>query len=149
MTEQGAGFSVSVEIAVAWGDMDAFAHVNNTVFLRWFETARIEYFRRLRMMEWMEETGVGPILAATTCRFLLPVTYPDTVVASTRVPSVGEDRFVMEYRVESRRHGRDAARGEGTIVTYDYRSSRKAPVPSELRRRIDRLEGRPVGPAAG
>ena len=36
---------VSVQIPVAWGDMDAFGHVNNTVYLRWFETARIAFFR--------------------------------------------------------------------------------------------------------
>lgn len=141
MTSLG-DYPVAVEIPVAWGDMDAFSHVNNTVYLGWFESARIAYFERLDLMEWLRETGVGPILAATSCRFLLPLTYPDTVVASARVPSIGADRFVMEYRVESRRHARVAARGEGTIVTFDYRRSTKVDVPDELRRRIEEIERR-------
>jgi acyl-CoA thioester hydrolase len=37
------GFPVVVETPVAWGDMDFFRHVNNTVFFRYFESARIEY----------------------------------------------------------------------------------------------------------
>ncbi len=40
-------FPVVLEIPVAWGDMDAMLHVNNTVYLRWFECARMEYFSRI------------------------------------------------------------------------------------------------------
>jgi acyl-CoA thioester hydrolase len=58
------------------------------------------------------------------------------------VASVGEDRFVMHYAVFSHRLGRLAAEGEGTLVCFDYRQSRKAAVPEGLRRRIAELEGR-------
>ena len=42
-----AGFPVIVEQAVVWGDMDSYSHVNNVVYFRYFENARLEYFRRL------------------------------------------------------------------------------------------------------
>jgi acyl-CoA thioester hydrolase len=132
------GYPVTLVIPVAWGDMDAFRHVNNTVYFRWFESARIAYFQRVGALEVMEATGVGPILAATRCRFRIPVTFPDRVVAGARVPaaSVGDDRFTMEYAVASREHGRVAAEGVGEIVTYDYARAAKAAIPAGLRQRI-------------
>ncbi len=57
-----AEFPVVLAIPVAWGDMDAMGHVNNTVYLRYFESARIAYFERVGFLEEMASSGVGPIL---------------------------------------------------------------------------------------
>ena len=134
------GFPVVVELAVAWGEMDSYRHVNNVVYFRYFENARLEYFRRLDWFEFERETGVGPILAATQARFRKPLTYPDTVSVGARISQVGEDRLTMEHVVVSRRLGAVAAVGQGTVVTFDYSRGEKVPVPPELRRRIAELE---------
>ncbi len=135
------GYPVVIEVPVAWGDMDALGHVNNTVYFRWFESARIAYFERVRFMELLEETGVGPILASTHCRFRLPLDYPATVRIGATISALGEDRFVMRYAAASLAHARLAAEGEGLVVCFDYRRERKAPIPQELARRIVELEG--------
>ncbi len=129
-----------VELPLEWGDMDAFAHVNNTVYFRWFESARIAYFERVGLLDSMERTGVGPILAQTDCRFRIPLDYPDTVSVGTRVPTLGEDRFVMEYVVVGHRLGKIAAQGAGLIVTFDYEAGKKAPLPEDVRERLESLE---------
>ena len=140
MQDALAGWPVVVELPVAWGEMDAFGHVNNIVYFRYFETARIAYFERLAVPEFLARDPVGPILAETSCRFRAPLSYPDTVSVGARVASVGEDRFVMRYAVLSRRLGRLAAEGEGTLVCFDYRQNKKAPVPERLRGRIAEIE---------
>ena len=132
-------FPVVIDLPVAWGEMDAFQHVNNTVYFRYFESVRIACFDRLGVFDLMKETGVGPILASAQCRFRVPLSYPDTVSVGTRITGVEGDRFLMEYRVISHRHQRIAADGEGVIVSYDYREKRKAPLPKELVERIARL----------
>jgi acyl-CoA thioester hydrolase len=137
-----AGFPVIIETPVAWGEMDSLLHVNNTVYFRYFESARMTYFERIGFWDHMNETGIGPILASTSCRFKLPLTYPDAVLIGAAVPAVDDDRFTMRYAVASRRHRRIAAEGEGLIVAYDYRQLRKAPLPAEIRERIHELEGR-------
>ncbi len=142
-------FPVVIEWPVAWGEMDAFGHVNNIYYFRYFESARIAYFERIAFMETMERTGVGPILAATRCRFRAPLRYPDKLFIGARVTEMGEDRFLMEYRVVSGSSGRVAAEGDGLIVAYDYRENRKAPIPEEIRRRIEELEGRRFPLASG
>jgi acyl-CoA thioester hydrolase len=135
-----AGYPVVVEQAVAWGEMDAYQHVNNVVYFRYFENSRLEYFRRLDWLAMQNDTGVGPILASTHARFRKPLTYPDDILIGARISEVGEDRLKMEHRIISRRLNAVATEGEGIIVTFDYAHGVKAPVPDELRRRIAELE---------
>ena len=137
-------YPVVVELPVAWGEMDFYRHVNNVVYFRYFENARLEYFRRLGWFEYERETGIGPILHSTQARFRRPLTYPDTVSAAVRVSSLAEDRFTMNYLVVSHRLAAVAAEGQGIIVTYHYAEEKKVPIPDELRRRITELEGKPV-----
>jgi acyl-CoA thioester hydrolase len=135
-----AGFPVVVEQAVVWGDMDAYRHVNNVVYFRYLENARLEYFRRLGWPELEQATGVGPILAATRARFRKALTYPDDIAIAARVPTLGADRFTLEHRIVSRRLGAVVTEGEGTVVAYDHGRHQKALLPEELRRRIVELE---------
>ena len=135
-----AGYPVVVEQAVAWGEMDAYQHVNNVVYFRYFENSRLEYFRRLDWLAMQNDTGVGPILASTQARFRKPLTYPDGILIGARIAEVGQDRLTMEHRIVSRRLGAVATEGEGIIVTFDYARGVKAPVPDELRQRIAALE---------
>ena len=131
---------VVIEVPVAWGEMDAFRHLNNTAYFRYFESARIAYFEKLNLLESMALTGVGPILASTSCRFRLPLTYPDKVSVGTRVSKIEADRFTMEYYVVSHKHQSIAADGVGLIVTFNYKENKKAAIPTELRKRIEELE---------
>jgi len=135
------GFPVVLRWPVAWGDMDAFGHVNNTSYFRWFESVRIEYFAALGWTSSLAEAGVGPILAHTACTYRLPLTYPDWVLLGARVDDLEVDRFTMRYQVVSERAGRVAAQGEGRIVAFDYASGRKAPLPETVRAAIGRLQG--------
>lgn len=131
---------VVIEIPVAWGEMDSFQHVNNIVYFRYFESARIAYFEQLKLLEFMNQTGIGPILASVQCKFRIPLTYPDTVSVGTRISKVEHDRFVMEYYVVSQQHQKIAAEGEGIIVSFNYRENKKAPLPEEVKQRIAALE---------
>jgi acyl-CoA thioester hydrolase len=134
------GYPVVIEIPVAWGEMDAFQHINNIVYFRYFESARIAYFERLNLLSLMESTGIGPILASTSCKFRIPLNYPDKVLSGVRVSDIGEDRFNMNYIVISTKHKKIAAEGDGVIVAFNYRENRKSTIPEELRQRILDIE---------
>lgn len=133
-------YPVTIETPIAWGDMDAFQHVNNTVYFKHFESARLAYFEKIGVIEVMERTNIGPILAATQCIYKIPLTYPDRVTVGAKVDRIEADRFVMKYATISHKHKKIAATGEGTIVTLNYASSTKAPVPDEVKERILSLE---------
>ncbi len=133
-------YPVTIEIPLAWGDMDAFQHVNNVVYFKHFESARISYFEKINFLEVMNKTGIGPILASTQCRYKIPLTYPDQVTVGARVETIEKDRFIMKYAVISHKFCKIAALGEGELVTFDYNSNKKALIPDEIRKRINELE---------
>ncbi len=136
-----AGFPVVTETPVAWSDMDVFRHVNNTVYFRWFEIARVAYLERVGFLGEDEQGGVSAIIHSTHCRYRRPVVYPDRVRTGARTVEVGPDRFVMEYRVVSEAQRAVAAEGSAIVVSYDYRAGRKAPLPEVVRRLIAEAEG--------
>jgi len=135
-----AGFPVMIEVPVWWGEMDSFRHVNNIVYFRYFENARIEYCRRLEWPDFQIGTGVGPILASAEARFRKALTFPDTVAVGARVIALDVDRFTLEHWVVSRKMGVVAAEGKGVVVAFDYAQGKKVPIPDDLRRRITELE---------
>lgn len=129
-------YSVQLEIPVAWGDMDSLGHVNNTVYFRWFESARIAFFERIAIRASRPEK-VGPILASTTCDYLTPVAYPATVVVGARLQRVGNTSIVIEHLAT--KDGAPVARGSAVVVLIDYETGEKVRVPDEIRAAIASL----------
>ncbi|HEX9631226.1 MAG TPA: thioesterase family protein [Gemmatimonadales bacterium] len=129
---------------VHWGEMDAYGHVNNTVFFRYFETARIAFLDRCGLLASYDRDGIGAILHSTDCRFRLPLFYPDDVLVGARTADVSDDRFTMSYRIVSRAQNAVAADGTGIIVAYDYRGGRKVPLPAAIRAGVAALSGNDI-----
>ncbi|MCR4315192.1 MAG: acyl-CoA thioesterase [Planctomycetes bacterium] len=140
-------YPVKLSTPIAWGDMDAFGHVNNTVFFRLFESGRIAYFDEVQMpprpihQEAEDRPDHGPILASTNCDFLLPLTYPDNVRVETGVERVGNSSFTMVYRILSEKFGwKEAGRGKGVVVWCDYKTGKSVPLPEDIKQRMRTLE---------
>jgi acyl-CoA thioester hydrolase len=134
-------FPAVLTIPVQWGEMDAYGHVNNTVFFRYFESARIVYLDRCGFLESYDRDGVGAILHSTSCRFRAPLFHPDVVQVGGRAVSVADDRFTMAYRIVSLESDAIVADGQGIIVAYDYRRNRKTDLPALVRERLRSLDG--------
>ena len=142
-------FPVTIRLPVQWGEMDAYGHVNNAVYFRYFESARIRYLEECGFTRSYEEDRVGAILHSTDARFRRALEYPDTVEVGARATDLAEDRFTMEYVVVSERHEARAARGTGIIVSFDYGAGRKAPIPGPVRRRILEMDGEALRQGGG
>jgi acyl-CoA thioester hydrolase len=140
-----ADFPVIITLPVQWGDMDAFGHVNNTVPIRWFESARIAYLERVGLSDMMETGGIGPILAAISCNYRKQVNYPDTVQIGAAVGRIGRSSFTMRHAAHSQTNGWICVEGESTIVVFDYRAQRPTRVPEEIRQAVTKLEGKEFG----
>jgi acyl-CoA thioester hydrolase len=133
-------YAVTIEVPILWGDQDAFGHVNNTVPIRWFETARIVCLERCGMLALMRASGVGPILAAVSCNFRLQLHYPDTVHVGVRISRVGGSSFTMEHAVYSVGQQAIAADGNSTLVVFDYQTNRPRRISDDLRAAATRAE---------
>ncbi len=133
-------FPCVTDIKVAWGEMDALNHVNNAVYFRYFEIARLEYFNEIRLMESMYETNIGPVLGSTNAKYFLPVTYPDILHIGTKVIRIADDRFDMEYQVYSSKQSKVVTKGEAQVVMFDFSTHQKAKLSERLKREISELE---------
>ena len=137
-------FPVVVSLEVEWGDQDALGHVNNTVYLRWCETARVVYLEKTGMWPLVKNQGQGPIVASLTCDYRRPVVFPDTVQVGARVSKIGRSSFRMEHAVVSVAQNTVVAESHTTLVFYQYEKGKSLPLPPEIRRAMEQLEGRPL-----
>jgi len=134
-----ADFPVVIRALVHWGEMDAYGHVNNTVFFRFFETARMAYLDRCGFLATYQRNRIGAILHSTDCRFRRPLFHPDDVLVGARALDVRDDRFTMGYRVVSLAQQATVADGTAVIVAYDYGAGRKTVLPEEVREAVLRI----------
>lgn len=134
------GYPVVTEIPVAWGEMDALNHVNNVVYFRYFETARLEYFAGIGLMEEMQATQIGPVLSETSSRYRRPVTYPDTLLVGSRVSMLDDDSFVMEYKIVSKQQGAVTTMGTAKVVMFNFAGKKRASLNPSLVEKIVSLQ---------
>ena len=125
--------ALTVRVPVAWGEMDSIQHVNDTVCLRWFETARIEWLKLVKF----SDGGAGPILARTEIDYLVPVVWPDTIDATIGVVAVGKSSVTLGYRITSESQGGTVvAEGITVVVLFDYGAKKSVPLDGALRGRV-------------
>lgn len=126
-------FSITV-LPVQWGDQDAFGHVNNTVYFRWFESARIELLDMFQTSVTMSGTGLGPILASIKCDYRRQVRFPDTVYIGSAITRIGKSSADINHAVFSQQQEQIVAEGHSVIVIYDYSEQRPTRIPADVRR---------------
>ncbi|ENU59937.1 acyl-CoA thioesterase [Acinetobacter guillouiae] len=129
-------FPIVYEQKVAWGDMDAFGHVNNVMYYRYIESARIEYFDRLNVFD----QDVLTVVASSQCKYLKPVFYPDVLHIGARVEEMRNSAIRMHYVLFSQQQQQIVADGEAVIVFVDKVAMKKALIPQQLRKVIIDLE---------
>ena len=122
-------YKVQVEIPVQWGDMDASQHVNNVVYLRWVEAARVTFYLSLSKGNLKNENFIGPILAWQECKYIKPVKYPDTVIVGIKKVETLDDRIITEVKIFSKKNEQLVAISKQSTVAYDFRLKQKAPLP--------------------
>lgn len=136
------GHPLVINIPVQWGDQDLFGHVNNVMYFRWMESARIEYFRVGGLSDMMSRHGTGPILASIKCDFRRQLAYPDTLLISASVVSIGRTSLKMGHLIYSATQKAIAAEGDSVLVAFDYQAQRPILVANDVRAKIDEIEGR-------
>ena len=118
---------------VRWGDMDAMGHVNNAVYLRYFETVRIEWMQSLGMLP--NPRGEGPVMVNAVCNFRRQVSYPAELLLRHYVGAVGRSSFDTWFTLE-RVDQPDVlcADGGATLVWVDAQMGKAVALPEALRK---------------
>ena len=132
-------YPVKLEIPVRWSDMDAFVHVNNGIYLKWVEIARVEYFTKYITGD-MNRVGLGIILAKQVCTYIFPITFPDTVHIGFRVVEILDDRLLCEAKIYSEKYKKLCAIAKNTVMAYNFTTLRKGDIPVDWIMKIQEIE---------
>lgn len=136
MSEDNRKLLLETRIPVRWGDMDAYGHVNNTIYFRYFEQARVE---------WLESQGsrvspdepVGPVIINASCTFYAPVNYPATVIVRMYGGEPGRTSVMTWYELFVDGEDRLYADGAAKTVWMDTRTGKSSPLPDTIRQIFD------------
>lgn len=137
------GYYAVIELPVQWGDMDLAHHVNNVMYARYAESARVAYLEQIAQGEASNfGIGIGPILAELTIQYKMPLAYPDLMYLGTKVIDFPDEySYVMESIIVSKKHERIATRALARIVSYDYKKRQKTPTPQWIIEKMKKLQG--------
>jgi acyl-CoA thioester hydrolase len=118
-------------LPIRWGDMDAYGHVNNTVYFRYAEQARCEWLSKIGCI--VGPVGVAPVIINASCTFFKPMTHPGTV--EVRMLGGEPGRSSLETFYEMRLVGGDELYCDGAakIVWTDVETGKSAPIPDNIR----------------
>ncbi len=129
-------FPYTMPLRVVFRDLDALGHVNNAVYLTYFEHARVAY--GLQLVGGSTLTDLAFIVAEATVTYLKPAHYDDDLLLGVRVGNIGTKSFVMEYGLERPATGDVLARGRTVQVWFNYETQRSEAVPASFRQTVER-----------
>ena len=135
------GFPVAVEVQPRFRDTDAMGHVNNAVYITYFEVVRAEYWLRLTGLR--EYQRVPFILAHVTADFRSAALIGEKLEVGMRISRLGTKSFDAEYRIETAGGRRPIAEGRSVMVMYDYDKDESFAIPEDLKGKVRALEQRP------
>lgn len=132
-----AGYRTITCLPVQWGEQDAFGHVNNIVYFRWFESARIDLLNDCHSAVTMSGSGLGPILASIKCDYRRQIRFPDTVYVGSKITRVGRSSAEISHAIVSTEHMEVVAEGVSVVVIFDYTAQRVTRIPDDLRQQFE------------
>ena len=134
--EELAHYPIIHQQPIHWGEMDAFNHLNNVVYYRYAESARIGYLQALGMFD----GNMVTVLAQSSCQYLRPVIFPDILLLGVRCQRLGTTSIVIEYSYYSTAQAAIVATAEAVIVRLESNGQDKKPWTNEERERLLALE---------
>jgi len=114
---------------IRWGDMDALGHVNNALYFRYMETARLEWLFGL-LKDDAYRKGEGPVIANAICNFRRPLVYPADLEVRMHLGKPGTTSVTSYYDIAVA--GETYADGESRIVWVDLATGRPKPLPESV-----------------
>jgi acyl-CoA thioester hydrolase len=121
-------------IPIRWGDMDAYGHVNNTIYFRYMEQIRVEYLEQLGFK--VRPEGTAPVIINASCTFLIPLNYPGVVDIRMYCGHPGRSSIPTHYEIRLQGEETLYATGDAKIVWMDVPTGKSVPIPDGLRAQL-------------
>ena len=124
-----------------WGDCDAFGHVNNVQFVRYYESGRLDYFQRVLNLEPVAGATNSLIIADIYVTFQRQIHHPGALEVGTRISRLGGSSFDFEAAIFAADEDIASSTAQATCVWFNFRDNHSAPIPPTARAIIQKFEG--------
>lgn len=142
MKANEAGQPISLTLRIDWSEMDEFSHVNNVMFFKYIQSARVNYWQETGIYEQFKRDNIGPMVLSVNCRFIKPLYFPGRVHIHTHTEHIGNTSFSFVHQLYNEQQML-VAEATDVMVMYDFNREQKISFPAELRRIISQREGKP------
>lgn len=115
---------MELKLRIDWSELDLFAHVNNVMYAKYMQAARVNFMEKVGIMKTYQEQKIGFMVAATSILFYKPLFYPGNITIKTTVKETKNTSFILEHDIYNQEHEL-CARGEDVVVYFDFNKNEK------------------------
>ncbi|WP_281991021.1 acyl-CoA thioesterase [Aquimarina aggregata] len=129
---QDLEFKLSLTLRIDWSEMDTYQHVNNVNFMKYMQSARVQFWDVTGLAKLYSETKKGPMLVSTKCDFKHPLFFPGNVTIKTKVEFIKNSSFGLYHHLYND-EGLLCAEGHDVAVCFDFNIDKTFRITEELR----------------
>ncbi len=126
---------VILTLRVDWSEMDLFGHINNVMYAKYIQSARVNFVEKIGLMKMLEEQKIGFMLATSSIQYQKPLFYPDTISIETSVEFIKTTSFGLQHKIFNGNKELSTI-GTDVLVMYNFNNDQKLPIPESLRAEI-------------
>ncbi|MBP2831390.1 acyl-CoA thioesterase [Aquimarina sp. U1-2] len=134
---QDSNFKLSLKLRIDWSEMDTYMHVNNVNFMKYMQSARVQFWDVTGLAKLYEATKKGPMLVSTRCDFKHPLFFPGNVMIKTKVEFIKNSSFGLYHHL----YNDDdvlCAVGHDVAVCYDFNTDKTFKITDDLRKVMEK-----------
>ncbi|WP_299897769.1 thioesterase family protein [uncultured Aquimarina sp.] len=125
-------FKLSLQLRIDWSEMDTYQHVNNVNFMKYMQSARVQFWEVSGLAKLYAATKKGPMLVSTKCDFKNPLFFPGNVLIKTKVAYIKNSSFGLYHELYND-DGTLCAVGNDVAVCFDFNIDKTFVIPEDLR----------------
>jgi len=131
------GFHYKIQIPIRFADMDALGHVNNAIYITYFEIARSAYWAEIIEWDWKL---FGIIIRKSVVDYLKPIILSDDIYAYVRTSKIGNSSFELDYILVKNVNGSEeiCTTGQTLCVSFDYTEQKPTQIPAIQRLKMEK-----------
>jgi len=129
-------FKLNLQLRIDWSEMDTYQHVNNVNFMKYMQSARVQFWEVTGLAKLHKETNKGPMLASTKCDFKNPLFFPGNVIIKTRVEFIKNSSFGLHHLLYNDT-GVLCAEGHDVAVCFDFNTDKTFLITDSLRQTME------------
>jgi len=125
-----------ITLRIDWSEIDSFGHVNNVMFMKYVQAARLNFVDSIGLMKLHRTQNIGFMVAETSCRFKKEMHFPGYVNVSTKIAFIKNTSFSLEHTITNSDE-EVVAVATDVLVVYDFNKNEKTLIPEEIKTKME------------